>query len=707
MGRVELGTSISRLFRASHCGAMRGLLCVALVAPSAPCAAKPKPQRPTAKATVPAMDALQRALHTLNRFTFGPTSGEEALVQRMGVDAWFREQLHPDSIPDGLLEARLAGYPAMQLTQAQLIQRFPSPGMLRQYSDGKLEAPADPLERAIYADAAFSYEEKKAAKNPETPAQPAMTAGAENTVGKANEAGATAPAPTTHLPAETADQASARAILALPPEARMGHLLAMTPEAMQSLRGALKGNGEQQLTAGMTPTQKEEVIAMQAPLRVVGAEALATRLLRDVYSERQLQAVMTDFWLNHFNVYDRKSQEELYLLPAYEQETILPHTLGRFEDLLVATAESPAMLMYLDNWTSVGPDSKAAGRPTPPVVGNASVKPAGKRQGKGINENYARELMELHTLGVNGGYTQDDVIEVAKCFTGWTLDPPAKGGGFTFNPNRHQPGPKTVLGHVIPEGGEDEGLAVLHLLATSPQTAHLLSLQLAERFVSDTPSRALVNTMTKAYLQHDGDISAVLLAMFHAPQFWSMAVYRAKVKTPVELVASALRASNADVSNPMPLLGAMNRLGMPVYGMQTPNGYSWQAEAWVSTNALVTRMNFALTLSGNHLAGTRLNWTGVLPAIPEPALKSSPDALEAALEIAILGEPANARTRAAVLSEGTDGNTELTAAQSFKAVPAKAEGGRATRTPTVSGAGGTPVTTMAGLLLGSPDFQRR
>lgn len=327
--------------------------------------------------------------------------------------------------------------------------------------------------------------------------------------------------------------------------------------------------------------------------------------------------------------------------------------------------------------------------------------------------------MELHTLGVNGGYTQNDVVEVAKCFTGWTLEPPAQGGGFTFNPNRHEPGPKTVLGHTIPEGGENEGLAVLHLLATSPQTAHFVSLKLAERFVSDNPPPALVSTMTAAYSKHDGDISAVLSAMFDAPQFWATAVYRAKIKTPLEFVASVLRASDADVINPMPLLGAMNRLGMPVYGMQTPNGYSWQADAWVSTNALVTRMNFALTLSGNHLGGTRPDWNRVLgtDGVPEAAATT---ALEQALEMSILGEAANPKTRAAVLAQLGDPATERAAEQSFKAVPVKMGSdsneppapGRGSpsgaSTPAVATpASGTPVTTMAGLLLGSPDFQRR
>ncbi len=719
--------------RTSFASAVSSLLCLSMAAPVSAFAAPAKPGRVARnngpKAT---MDSGQKVLHALNRFTFGPTPGGEAEVNRIGLNAWFERQLHPERITDTALAARLAAFPAMQLTQAELLQRFPSPGMLRQYSNGKLDAPADPMERTIYADAAFTYDEKRELRKEAALKQSAAMVGAPTTpvapeMAAKPAAALSAPDAQKSNSAPAMDDAMVRAILALPTEARMARLTAMTPEEMQALRGALKGNAEGQLTQGMSPIEKEEVAAMQAPLRVVGTEALATRLLRDVYSERQLQAVLTDFWLNHFNVYDRKDQDEPYLLPAYEREAILPHALGHFEDLLVATAQSPAMLRYLDNWTSIGPNSKAGGKDDRPTIAGsplpasaagsaAPISKGAKKQAKGINENYARELMELHTLGVNGGYTQNDVIEVAKCFTGWTLNSPTDGGGFRFDPSRHEPGPKTVLGHTIGEAGENEGLEVLHLLATSPRAAHFISLELAQRFVSDTPPPALVERMTAAYLRSDGDISAVLSAMFHAPQFWSGANYWAKVKTPLEFVASALRASDADVTNPMPLLGAMNRLGMPVYGMQTPNGYSWQADAWVSTNSLVTRMNFALTFSGNHLPGTRVDWAQVLG--PAQVVATEPDApLEAALERAILDQPANLKTRQVVLAQAADPSTESTAAQSFRALPVKAqadstvaEGAMYTSRapqPGTDGKAATRATTMAGLLLGSPDFQRR
>ena len=468
------------------------------------------------------------------------------------------------------------------------------------------------------------------------------------------------------------------AVLNLPPAARMQRLLAMTPDQMAAFQASLRGPDNDRLYAGLAPAQVEQAAAMKSPERVVGAETLTVRLLRDVYSDRQLQAVMTDFWLNHFSVYLRKNQNEPYLLPAYERDAVLPNALGRFEDLLVATAKSPAMLVYLDNWQSIGPDSRASQRGQ--SAGNRPNAPLAKIAGKpprGINENYGRELMELHTLGVKGGYTQQDVIEVAKCFTGWTIDRPDEGGEFLFNPNRHEPGDKTVLGHVIHEGGMNEGLEVLHLLATSPATAHFVSLKLAQRFVSDDPPPALVNRMSATFLESDGDIKAVLTTLFHSPEFWSPQVYRAKVKTPLEFVASALRATGAEVTNPLPLVQAMDRLGMPVYGMQTPNGYSWLAEDWVSSNALLTRMNFALVLSGNRLPGTRVNWPALLGSVPDSS--AVPDAgTEQRLEAVVLGEAAAPQTRQAALAGASTPGVQQQAEQSFRETPIAA---RAKRTP--------------------------
>ena len=727
--------------------AIASVLCAGLITPADLLAEQPAASASTTphSAPVPKLTQEQRSLHALNRLTFGPRPGDVAAADRMGLEAWFQRQLHPERIDDAALGARLAKFPAMRLSQTQLVEKFPTPEMLRRYSRGGLIAPNGDMERVIYADASFSYEEKREAKQASQATSGASKPGAIASPNTAMAAATAAPVvrrtPSGDVPVATAGQAmtgipaaagdggvqpmnpSQRdAVLALPAGQRLQRLVAMTPETMASFQAALKGPNGERAYAGMTPEQIEQVAAMKSPERVVGAEALSVRLLRDVYSERQLQAVMADFWLNHFSVYLRKNQNEPYLLPAYERESIVPNALGKFEELLVATAESPAMLVYLDNWESIGPDSKAAqrsawvqkNRPSAPMAKVAAKMP------QGINENYARELMELHTLGVKGGYTQADVIAVAKCFTGWTIDRPAQGGEFLFNPNRHEPGPKTVLGHVIKEDGMNEGLQVLHILATSPATAHFVSLKLAERFVSDTPPPALLDRMAATFLKSDGDMKAVLTTMFHSPEFWSPAVYRAKVKTPLEFVASALRATNADVVNPVPLVQAMDRLGMPIYGMQTPNGYSWQADAWVSSNALLTRMNFALVLSGNRVGGTKLDWPALLGGGTDAA--ALPDtAAEERLETVLLGQPAAAQTRAAAMAEANTPGVQQQAEQSFRATPVgaakpsaeeQAAGSmirvKAGRTP----GGGTktpetPLATMAGLLLGSPDFQRR
>jgi uncharacterized protein (DUF1800 family) len=464
---------------------------------------------------------------------------------------------------------------------------------------------------------------------------------------------------------------------------------------------------------------------MQNSTRMVGTEEMQVRMLRDIYSERQLEAVMTDFWLNHFNVYVRKNQNEPYLIPAYERDVIRPHALGKFEDLLVATAESPAMLVYLDNWQSIGPDSQAAknGGKFAKFAQNPQVKAALKD--RGLNENYGRELMELHTLGVNGGYTQKDVTEVAKVFTGWTITPPAQGAQFQFDERKHEPGSKTVLGKTINQNGMKEGLEVLHMLATSPATAKFVCNKLAVRFVSDDPPQSLVDRMSQTFLSSDGDMKAVLKTMFESPEFWAPSAERSKVKTPEEFVISAVRASGATVNTALPLVLALDRLGMPLYGMQTPNGYSWKSDAWVNTGSLVTRMNFALVLTGDRLPGVRTDWSQVLKGTDGGVV-----AKERKLEQVLLGFPLSEKTRTAVLAQADDLSATAQAEKEFKgskgpgggaaalaAAKAEASADPANAIPPgrgnglgLSRSGGAEdrqAAVMAGLMLGSPEFQRR
>jgi uncharacterized protein (DUF1800 family) len=663
---------------------------------------------------VKALTEQERVLQALNRFTFGPRPGEVAAVERMGLERWFEMQLHPERIDDSGMVAAMGEYPAMGLAAAELKERFPSGQMIWQMGRVGGSVPGDPVERAIYADASYADAERLRAVRAQDgvvgmkagggtvgdggygvgatshPSARARTDGAPEGTGAGThpaaqgtrvEDGALAGGGTPEVLGVGMSPAVVEGVLGLSAEERLGRLVGMSPDEMFRFREAVKGKDRLRLVAGMTAAQREAVVAMvESPERVVSTEDQEMRLMRDIDSKRQLQAVMAEFWLNHFNVYLHKNEEEPYLLPEYVQGAILPHALGKFEDLLVATAKSPAMLMYLDNWESMGPNSVAGGN----VAAVQKARPNGKiaqKVPKGMNENYGRELMELHTLGVGGGYTQKDVIEVAKCFTGWTIDRPYAGGGkgvrmdggtpgeFVFDARRHEPGSKVVLGHVIAEGGMNEGLEVLHILAASPATAHFLSHELAVRFVSDTPPPVLVNRMAGTYMKTGGDIGAVLETMFRSKEFWAPGVYRAKVKTPLEFLASAVRASGATVTNAMPLVQAMDRLGMPVWGMQTPNGYGWTAGDWVSSNGLLGRMNFALVLSGNKVNGTVTDWGAVLGG---PAVASG--GTEGALERELLGETASERTRAAVMAE-------------------------------VGSSGG--VEREAGLLMGSPEFQRR
>ncbi len=331
--------------------------------------------------------------------------------------------------------------------------------------------------------------------------------------------------------------------------------------------------------------------------RLVLGELTAQRIVRAAYSERQLQEVLVDFWFNHFNVFAGKGQTRLYLT-EYERDTIRPHVFGTFRDLLGATAESPAMLFYLDNWMSVDPNAPDPRRPpdAPPQQARA----------RGLNENYARELLELHTLGVDGGYTQHDVVEVARAFTGWTIDRPRAGGSFRFAPRLHDDGKKVVLGRTIDAGGRRDGEEVLDILARHPSTARLIATKLARRFVADTPPASLVDRAAARFLATDGDLREVVRTIITSPEFFAAEAYRAKVKSPFEFVVSALRATAAEISTAIPLARTLRDLGMPLYFCQPPTGYADRADAWVNTGALLGRMNFALDLVSNRLRGVHV-----------------------------------------------------------------------------------------------------
>ena len=298
----------------------------------------------------------------------------------------------------------------------------------------------------------------------------------------------------------------------------------------------------------------------------------AQKLLRAVYSNRQLEEVLTDFWFNHFNV-DARKIEDRPVIMEYERDVIRPHVLGKFRDLLGATAKSPAMLFYLDNWLS---------------------------RDRGLNENYGRELMELHTLGVDGGYTQKDVVEVARAFTGWTMRKPHEATGFEFNDKMHDHKAKVVLGSTIKAGGGvDDGERVLDLLARHPSTARFIAAKLARRFVQDDPPPALVDRAAKTFRRTDGDLREVMRTILTSPEFLAPSARRAKVKAPFEYVASTLRATRASVTNARSFAGTIGAMGEPLYQCQPPTGYADRSAFWMNTGALIGRLNFAQSLAAN------------------------------------------------------------------------------------------------------------
>lgn len=676
---------------------------------------KPKSKHPDSgdsSAVAPMqMEDDKRIVHALNRFTFGVRPGDVERVRTEGLDRWFDEQLHPEKIDDGAVESRLAPFRTLTMSTKEMVENFPPPQVLKAIENGRMSMPHDPAKKAVYESRMAVYqqrqqnkEDKAGAGNTGAGNTGAGNTGANNPEMSAAQAGADAKDAPTEMragnePPLTAEQRQQQKIreaamyadldtdrlLQMPPDERYKAILKMPVEERLDLAKTYKGPRAMQLVDDMKPEQRETVEAMVQPQAVLG-ELAEAKLLRAIYSNRQLDEVMTDFWFNHFNVFIGKGPDR-YMINAYEREVIRPHALGKFKDILAATAKSPGMLFYLDNWQSVGPDSDLAlygpqrrggrrgrfARPRPQQ---------GKNRPSGLNENYAREIMELHTLGVDGGYTQKDVTELAKVLTGWTIERQL-GGSFKFNERAHEPGDKYVLGRKIGEHGEKEGEEMLDVLAHHPSTAKFISRKLAMRFVSDNPPQALVNRMAETFLKKDGDIREVLRTMFHSPEFWAAAAYRAKMKTPFEFVASAARASGADIQNALPLVATLNRMGMPLYAMQPPTGYSMKAEAWVNSSALLNRMNFALQLASGKLPGTSLDPQGLIPG---PAPADSRAAL-AALEQSILAGDVSPQTHAVMQKQLGDPQISQRRLDDPDKKP--------------------NYGAIAGLIMGSPEFQRR
>ncbi len=381
-----------------------------------------------------------------------------------------------------------------------------------------------------------------------------------------------------------------RALRTGSPQEKVNLFTSLTQDRQDQVLENMGQGMRMQLFAAAPADLRRRIQSANGPQSMVAQDLAEAKLLRAVYSDRQLEEVLADFWYNHFNVFLEKGADR-YLVTAYERDAIRPHVLGKFEDLLRATAQSPAMLFYLDNWQSTGGQS-----------------PAGRRQQHGLNENYGRELLELHTLGVDGGYTQKDVTEVARCFTGWTIRQPQRLAEFEFNARMHDNGEKAVLGvRILAGGGMDDGFKVLHLLAHHPSTARFISRKLAMRFVADDPPETLVDRMAATFLKRDGDLRAVLKTMFESPEFWSRGAYRSKLKSPLEMVASSLRAVNADVDFAFGLNNQLAQLGEPLYRKAEPTGYSNSGQEWLNSAGLLARMNFSVALANNKVPGVKVD----------------------------------------------------------------------------------------------------
>jgi uncharacterized protein (DUF1800 family) len=626
----------------------------ALPTPAAGAAAKDKKvkQDPALKGLpITELSADEAILHALNRLAYGPWPGDVERVRQMGLAKWIEQQLNANAIDDRAAEARLQQFSTLRMSSAKLLAEYPQPKQQQKQAaakEARTERPGDAAAATIARDMSGKGAQEQAAG----------AESAESMKGDTNAA------------------------------------TSMKQEPAAEMNAATRGAGKRDLLGGGDPNAVPRAIAddSKRPQRVVEELAMA-KVARAIYSERQLQQVMDDFWFNHFNVFAGKG-EDRWFLTAYERDVIQPHTMGKFKELLTATAKSPAMLFYLDNFLSADPraaDRMAAaraarqwrrggfGRPWPPRAPQQQAK----KNVRGLNENYGRELMELHTLGVDGGYTQKDVTEVARCFTGWTIDKPREYADFKFDERMHDPDPKIVLGKKIHAGGMKDGEQVIEMLARHPSTARFISMKLARRFVSDTPPPSLVERMAQTFQSNDGDIRAVLKTMIYSPEFWSREAYRAKIKTPFELVVSTARALGADVDTPMPLVQWTGRIGEPLYQCQPPTGYADKSDAWVNTGALLNRLNYSLALAGNKVRGSRSDVGSLLGPEADGDAKA---ALNRAVQVFLGGQ--TAATTVETLEKQLDSPQLL---QAKLDDPVKR----------------VDLGVVAGLVLGAPEFQRR
>jgi len=576
------------------------------------------------------LSADDQILQAVNRLTFGPRPGDVEEIRKLGVKKWIDLQLHPERIPENpVLASKIEPLESLRLTQADAARNYPNPQMIRAIVAGREPMPEDPVTRAAVQRLLHRVRVKRDMPeseqlDPVTPLEDLLSRDAIRSLRNG-----------------TLDEK--RTVLASIPEDKLDDVVIALPQGLRF-----------QLMPAASAPLRRKLMLMNAPQQLISYDLTEGKLLRAILSNRQLEQELVDFWYNHFNVFLDKGADR-YLVPSYEREAIRPRVLAHFRDLLEATALSPAMLFYLDNWESVAPDPQRAGK---------------GKQVRGLNENYARELMELHTLGVDGGYTQKDVTEVARCFTGWTIRAPREGGGFFFNERVHDKREKVVLGVTIAAGGgKEDGGRVLDILANHPSTARFISRKLAERFIADDPPPELVARMAKTFHETHGDIRAVLKTAFTSKEFFSQGAYRTKMKSPFEMIVSAVRATGADVEFAFPLGNRLTQFGEPLYRKLEPTGYSNLGSEWMNSASLLARMNFALDLVQNRVPGVTVN-------------ASAYEADAGGVARQILFREASPETQAAIekaLADQKDRNPNQAARPGW----------------------------IAGLVLGSPDFQRR
>jgi uncharacterized protein (DUF1800 family) len=634
-----------------------------------------------------ALNEDQKVLHVLNRLGFGARPGDVEKVKALGLQKYVEQQLNPPAIDDAAAEAKVRNLEVFNMSTAQVFAKYPNPGALLRQLEGGRQAQAD---------------------------------------------------------------AQARRNAAMTP--------ASGEPAQQSEAGSEADRRERQ--------RKLQELYRKYDLRPAGQlmpQIVSNRVLRAVYSERQLQEVMVDFWQNHFNVFSGKNAVRWYI-PSYERDVLRKNALGNFRDLVVGTAQHPAMLFYLDNFESVAPSAGNQNRGNgrlAQAIRNGTLTPqmrerikrnqgltdaeldqrikqqqmmAQNQRRRGINENYARELMELHTLGVDGGYTQKDIVEVARAFTGWTIADPRgyrraaagmitgqedrrlerlqrqagvpddiESGEFYFNANWHDNAEKVVLGQKVNEGGVKDGLKVIDILVKHPSTAKFIARKLAIKFVSDKPSEALVTRAAEAFSKSNGDIKTTLRAIFTDKEFFAPENYRAKIKTPFELAVSSIRAVGGNTNGGPAMVAMLNKLGEVPYGYQAPTGYPDTAEDWVNTGALLERLNFAVAVASNRIPGTRVD-------LKHFAGDNKTKILDKAIAEILDGEitPATRATLAKQIEQPlpvVKAGNEADEDDDPEEMPAMRRGGRQARL--LEPTGNPEVFKVVSLVLGTPEFQRQ